>query len=57
MNPKGMDRLLSDEIHAGGDASVAAGTVGPIHASRNDAAMTAEILTWSRQRGLFAEFL
>ena len=54
MNAKGMDRLLSTKFTLGGDASVAAGPVGRSTQAETDAALTAEILTWSRQRGLFA---
>ncbi|HEY2843582.1 MAG TPA: lipid-binding SYLF domain-containing protein [Bryobacteraceae bacterium] len=54
MNPKGMDRLLSTKFTLGADASVAAGPVGRSTQAETDAALTAEILTWSRQRGLFA---
>jgi lipid-binding SYLF domain-containing protein len=54
MNTGGMNRLLSTKFTLGGDASVAAGPVGRETQAQTDAAMTAEILTWSRQRGLFA---
>jgi len=54
MNQKGMDRLLSDKFTLGADAVVAAGPVGRSTQAETDAAMTAEILTWSRSRGLFA---
>jgi lipid-binding SYLF domain-containing protein len=54
MNNKGMDRLLSTKFTLGADASVAAGPVGRSTQAETDAALTAEILTWSRQRGLFA---
>ena len=54
MNKKGMDRLLTTKFTLGGDASVAAGPVGRTTQAETDAAMTAEILTWSRSRGLFA---
>jgi lipid-binding SYLF domain-containing protein len=54
MNRKGMDRLLTTKFTLGGDASVAAGPVGRTTQAETDAAMTAEILTWSRSRGLFA---
>ena len=54
MNQKGMDRLLSTKFTLGADASVAAGPVGRSTQAETDAALTAEILTWSRQRGLFA---
>ena len=53
MNKKGMDRLLSTKFTLGGDASVAAGPVGRSTQAETDAALTAEILTWSRQRGAF----
>jgi SH3 domain-containing YSC84-like protein 1 len=54
MNRKGMERLMSTKFTLGADASVAAGPVGRDTQAETDAAMTAEILTWSRQRGLFA---
>jgi lipid-binding SYLF domain-containing protein len=54
MNRKGMDRLLSTKFTLGGDAVVAAGPVGRSTQAETDAALTAEILTWSRSRGLFA---
>jgi len=54
MNQKGMDRLLSDKFTLGGDASVAAGPVGRSTTAKTDVAMTAEILSWSRSRGVFA---
>ena len=54
MNEKGMDRLLSTKFTLGGDATAAAGPVGRSTQAETDAAMSAEILTWSRARGLFA---
>jgi len=54
MNEKGVDRLLSSKFTLGGDATVAAGPVGRVAQAETDARMTAEILTWSRARGLFA---
>jgi lipid-binding SYLF domain-containing protein len=54
MNQHGADRLLSSKFTLGGDASVAAGPVGRTATAETDAYMTAEILTWSRARGLFA---
>jgi lipid-binding SYLF domain-containing protein len=54
MNRKGMDRLLMTKFTLGADAVVAAGPVGRATQAETDAAMTAEILTWSRSRGLFA---
>ncbi len=54
MNQRGADRLLSSKFTLGGDASVAAGPVGRTAQAETDAYMTAEILTWSRSRGVFA---
>jgi len=54
MNERGMERLLSTKFTLGGDASAAAGPIGRSTQAETDAAMTAEILTWSRSRGLFA---
>src|SRR5579863_6142454 len=54
MNERGMNRLFATKFTLGGDASVAAGPVGRSTQAETDAAMTAEILTWSRSRGLFA---
>jgi lipid-binding SYLF domain-containing protein len=54
MNPKGMDRLLSSRFTLGGDATAAAGPVGRSTQGQTDGEFTAEILTWSRSRGLFA---
>ncbi len=54
MNQKGMDRLLTTKFTLGGDAAAAAGPVGRNAQAETDAAMTAEILTWSRAKGLFA---
>jgi SH3 domain-containing YSC84-like protein 1 len=54
MNQRGADRLLSSKFTLGGDASVAAGPVGRTAQADTDAYMTAQILTWSRSRGVFA---
>ncbi|MCU1338286.1 MAG: hypothetical protein JWO19_3867 [Bryobacterales bacterium] len=54
MNRSGMDHLLSDKFTLGGEASAAAGPVGRQTSAQTDAALHAEILTWSRSRGLFA---
>lgn len=54
MNKRGVDRLLSTKFTLGGEASAAAGPVGRTTQAETDAALTAEILTWSRSRGLFA---
>jgi lipid-binding SYLF domain-containing protein len=54
MNRSGMDRLLGDKFTLGADASVAAGPVGRTAEANTDARVTAEILSWSRAKGLFA---
>jgi lipid-binding SYLF domain-containing protein len=54
MNKKGVDRLLSTKFTLGGDATIAAGPVGRNAQAKTDAAMTAEILSYSRSRGVFA---
>ena len=54
MNRHGMEQLLRDKFTLGGDASVAAGPVGRTAAANTDATMSAEILAWSRAKGLFA---
>jgi SH3 domain-containing YSC84-like protein 1 len=54
MNKRGVERLLSTKFTLGGDASVAAGPIGRTASAQTDAAMTAEILSWSRSRGIFA---
>jgi lipid-binding SYLF domain-containing protein len=54
MNQKGMQRLLSSKFTLGADATIAAGPIGRSAEAKTDAAMTAEILSYSRSRGLFA---
>jgi lipid-binding SYLF domain-containing protein len=54
MNEHGMRELDKDKFTLGGDASVAAGPVGRTATANTDAYMTAEILSWSRSKGLFA---
>ncbi len=54
MNRKGMDRLMGDKFTLGADASLAAGPVGRTANADTDVKMTAEILAWSRSKGLFA---
>ena len=54
MNQKGMDRLLSNKFTLGGDATVAAGPIGRNAQAKTDASMRAEILSYSRSRGVFA---
>ncbi len=54
LNRKGANGLLSSKFTLGGDASVAAGPVGRDSQASTDATFRAEILTYSRQRGVFA---
>jgi len=54
MNPKGAESLMKSKVKLGGDASAAAGPKGRAAAADTDAFMRAEILTYSRSRGLFA---
>lgn len=54
MNPKGIDYLLRSKFTLGADASVAAGPVGRTAAAGTDLRMRAEILSYSRSRGIFA---
>jgi SH3 domain-containing YSC84-like protein 1 len=54
MNDRGADKLLSSKFTVGGDASAAAGPVGRTASAETDATLRAEILTWSRSRGVFA---
>jgi lipid-binding SYLF domain-containing protein len=54
MNPKGAESLLKSKVKLGADAAVAAGPKGRTAAAATDVAMRAEILTYSRSRGLFA---
>jgi lipid-binding SYLF domain-containing protein len=54
MNKHGMMRLTEDKVQLGADASVAAGPVGRTTTAETDASLSAEILSWSRAKGLFA---
>jgi lipid-binding SYLF domain-containing protein len=54
MNPKGIDYLMRSQFSLGGDAAVAAGPVGRTGSAATDLRMRAEILSYSRTRGLFA---
>ena len=54
MNKDGMKHLLSSEFALGADASVAAGPVGRHAEGNTDWKLRAEVLTYSRARGLFA---
>jgi lipid-binding SYLF domain-containing protein len=54
MNPSGIRKLLKSKGELGADVSAAAGPVGRTASASTDLMMTAEILTYSRSRGLFA---
>jgi lipid-binding SYLF domain-containing protein len=54
MNDDGMRHLLSDKFTIGGEATAAAGPVGRDASAQTDAVMHAEMLSYSRSRGLFA---
>jgi lipid-binding SYLF domain-containing protein len=54
MNPKGIDYLMRSKFSLGADASVAAGPVGRTGSASTDLRMQAEVLSYSRTRGLFA---
>src|SRR5207302_1284545 len=54
MNERGMRKLTSSKFTIGADATAAAGPVGRNATAQTDAMMSAEILSWSRSRGLFA---
>jgi SH3 domain-containing YSC84-like protein 1 len=54
MNPRGANGILTSKVKLGADAAAAAGPKGRDAAAATDATMRAEILTYSRSRGLFA---
>ena len=54
MNHKGVDKLIADKFTVGADASAAAGPVGRQTSASTNVRMDAEILTYSRAKGLFA---
>jgi lipid-binding SYLF domain-containing protein len=54
MNERGADRLLSSKFTLGAEGDVAAGPIGRSATAQTDAYMRAEILSWSRSRGVFA---
>jgi SH3 domain-containing YSC84-like protein 1 len=54
MNPKGAESIMGSKVKLGADASAAAGPKGRTAAAQTDIVMRAEILTYSRSRGLFA---
>ena len=54
MNERGARGILSSKVKLGADASIAAGPVGRDASAETDATLRAEILSYSRARGLFA---
>src|SRR5256886_1071851 len=54
MNDRGAERLLQSQFTLGGEGEVAAGPVGRNATAQTDAKFSAEILSWSRARGVFA---
>ena len=54
MNPRGATAILKDKVKLGADASAAAGPKGRMAEADTDVTLRAEILTYSRARGLFA---
>ena len=54
MNESGVQKLLKNKVNLGADASVAAGPIGRRGGVSTDAVATAEILSYSRSKGLFA---
>ena len=54
MNPRGATSILRSKVKLGADAAAAAGPKGRNAQASTDVAMRAEILTYSRSRGLFA---
>jgi lipid-binding SYLF domain-containing protein len=54
MNETGANKLMKSEFTMGGDAAVMAGPVGRTATAETDAYLRAEILSYSRSRGLFA---
>src|ERR1700693_5351569 len=54
MNPRGARSILSSKVKLGGDMAAAAGPKGRSAAASTDVTMRAEILSYSRSRGLFA---
>jgi lipid-binding SYLF domain-containing protein len=54
MNPRGADAIISSKVKLGADASAAAGPKGRTAQAETDVTLRAEVLTYSRARGLFA---
>ena len=53
MNDKGARSVMSSKVKLGGEASVAAGPVGRTSSAETDVALNAEMLSWSRSKGVF----
>jgi lipid-binding SYLF domain-containing protein len=53
MGKKGLDGMLASKFTLGGEVSAAAGPVGRDVTAQTDATMRADILSWSRSRGVF----
>jgi lipid-binding SYLF domain-containing protein len=53
MNERGAESVMSSKVKLGADASAAAGPVGRTTSAETDIVMRAEILSWSRARGIF----
>jgi lipid-binding SYLF domain-containing protein len=53
MNEKGAESVMSSKVKLGADASVAAGPVGRTTSAETDVVLKAEILSWSRAKGVF----
>lgn len=53
MNDRGASSILESKVKLGGDASIAAGPVGRDASATTDAYMRAEVLSYSRSRGIF----
>jgi SH3 domain-containing YSC84-like protein 1 len=54
MSPRSAENILASKVKLGGDVSAAAGPVGPTASAETDVTLRAEILSYSRARGLFA---
>lgn len=54
MNRQGVDKMLDNKVTLGADASVAAGPIGRTGSAATDAVLNAQILSYSRAKGLFA---
>jgi lipid-binding SYLF domain-containing protein len=54
MHQSGVEKLLRNKVTLGADASIAAGPVGRAGSAATDAQLSAEMLSYSRAKGLFA---